>query len=293
MKKILHEPLLHFLLIGAALFLIFGLTRAPAGNAPNRIVVDAGQVELLTANFKRTWMRPPTETELAGLIENYVQTEVYYREALSIGLDQKDPLIRRRMRQKLEFILEDISAASEPSEQVLTDFLEQHADRFYLEPRVSFRQIYLNPDKRRDLEADASQVLADLQAGEAPQTLGDPTLMGYDFTMASQSMVRRSFGEAFGHEIFKLAPGQWSGPLFSGVGAHLVFISERREGRLPDLSEIRAQVESEWLARHRREQKARAYAKLLEGYEVVIEPAMTKEDGPGTAMAATPAEAGP
>ena len=293
MKKLLHEPLLHFLLIGAGLFLIFGLTRPPAGNAPNRIVVDAGQVEQLTANFTRTWMRPPTGTELAGLIDNYIRDEVYYREALTMGLDQNDPLIRRRMRQKMEFIFEDLSTASVPSDQVLTDFLKQHADRFYLEPRISFRQVYLNPDKRRNLEADASRMLADLQAGAAPETLGDPTLVGYTFHLASQSMIRRTFGKAFGQEVSILAQGKWTGPLYSGVGAHLVFISERQEGRLPDLSEIRDRVENEWLARHRREQKARAYAKLLEGYQVVIEPSNTKENSPGTAMAAPSQEVGP
>ncbi|MGD8702370.1 MAG: hypothetical protein PVH26_08020, partial [Desulfosarcina sp.] len=156
------EPLAHFLVIGAGLFLLFGVTRGPTPDSPRRIVVDAGQVAQLTAQFQRTWMRPPTDAELAGLIDNHVRNEVFYREALAMGLDQDDPLIRRRMRQKMEFILEDLSAASEPDEQALRLFLNENADRFRLEPQVAFHQVYLNPDKHGRLEARAAQVLEDL-----------------------------------------------------------------------------------------------------------------------------------
>ena len=114
-KHLWREPLVHFLLIGAALFVLFDMTQEQGGEAPNRIVVSSGQVEQLAAQFKRTWMRPPTQDELAALVENHVREEVFYREALAMGLDQNDPLIRRRMRQKLEFILEDLSAGSSDS----------------------------------------------------------------------------------------------------------------------------------------------------------------------------------
>lgn len=108
-RKLWREPLVHFLLIGAALFVFYDQTREQGSEAPNRIVMSSGEVEQLAANFKRTWMRPPTETELSALIENYVREEVFYREALAMGLDQSDPVVRQRMRSKLEFILEDLS----------------------------------------------------------------------------------------------------------------------------------------------------------------------------------------
>ena len=286
MKRVWHEPLVHFLVLGTAFFLAFGLTQERGGKAPNRILVDASQVEQLRAQFARTWLRPPTQAELAGLIESHVRDEVYYREALAMGLDQNDPLIRRRMRQKLEFILEDLTA-EEPGDEVLIAFLQQHPDRFQVEPRASFRQLYLNPDRRRDLEGDAEKMLQRLRAGAAPESVGDPTLVQYEFTLATQSEIARSFGEAFAQEVVELAPGAWTGPIHSGLGAHVVLVTERREGRLPELAEVRSQVGREYLAQRRQELKDMAYQKLREGYEVIIEPATTSRDEAHSALAAT------
>ncbi|MGD2011167.1 MAG: peptidylprolyl isomerase [Desulfobacterales bacterium] len=291
-KNIWREPLVHFLLIGAALFLLFSFTNNPAGDNPNRIVVSPGQVEQLSSNFSRTWLRPPTEDEMAGLVREHVRDEVYYREALAMGLDQNDTLIRRRMRQKMEFILEDLTSESEPNDQVLMTFLQQHPDKFRLEPWVSFRQVYLNPDNRPNLEADARIMMADLRSGAKPETLGDPTLKGYEFRSAPQSVIARSFGNAFAQEIIALEPEDWTGPLYSVVGGHLVLVTDRREGRLPELTEIRAEVEREYLARRRKELKDTAYHKILEGYEVVIEQPKYPDPGSGAAAAATTAEAG-
>lgn len=293
MKRLWREPLAHFLLIGAGLFLLFGLTQKQGSNAPNRVVVSAGQVEQLAAQFLRTWLRPPTEAELAGLIEQHVRDEIYYREALAMGLDQNDPLIRRRMRQKLEFILEDLTAEDAPSDEVLSAFLQQHPDKFRMEPQVSFQQLYLNPDKRQNLAADAGNMLESLRAGRAPETLGDPTMVGEEYTLATRSEIARQFGEAFALEVVALEPGAWSGPLYSGLGGHLVLVTDRREGRFPELAEIRAQVEREYLAQRRQELKDKAYAKVLESYEVVIQPPATEVGASGKAMAATrPEEAG-
>ena len=289
-KKLVREPLIHFLVIGAGLFLLFGLIRDPAPDAPNRIVVDAGQVAQLRAQFNRTWMRPPTDAELVGLIENHVRDEVYYREALAMGLDQNDPLIRRRMRQKLEFILEDLSAGSKPSEQELNQFLGKYPDRFRLEPQISFHQVYLNPDKYSNLETHAARILKDLRTGAKPETLGDPTLMRRTFDMAPLSVIARSFGDSFAQDIVKLSPDKWTGPLYSGLGGHLVLVTEHRKTRMPELMEVRAQVEREYLAQRRRELKDLAYQKLREGYEVVIEPAATPGNLSGKALAAESSE---
>lgn len=286
-KNICREPLLHFMLIGAALFLLFGLTQEQNSAAPNRIVVDAGQVEQLTAQFERTWLRAPTEEELANLVETSVLDEVYYREALAMGLDQNDPLIRRRMRQKLEFILEDLTAV-EPSEEALIAFLQQHPDKFRIEPQISFRQIYLNPDKHRDMAGDGAAILAQVRAGKAPETLGDQTLMGQDYALATQSEIARGFGEEFALDVVELEPGNWTGPLYSGLGGHLVLVTDRREGRLPELEEIRAQVEREYMAQRRKELKDVVNTKLLERYEVVAEPQETTKGKQGEVSAATP-----
>lgn len=290
MKKLWREPLVHFLVIGAGLFLAFDYSQGERAEAPNRIVVNASQVEQLAAQFERTWMRPPTEKERAGLVESYVRDEVYYREALAMGLDQNDPQVRRRMRLKLEFILEDLTAAEPPGDEVLRAFLQQHPEKFRIEPRLSFRQVYLNPGKRRDLATDAEKMLAELRAGVAPDTLGDPTLLPEEQTSVSQSVIARTFGETFAQEVAALEPGSWAGPLDSGLGMHLVLVTERREGRLPELLEIRGEVEREYLAQRRQELKDAAYRKLREGYEVIVEPPKQQVDAAGRVAAADASE---
>jgi hypothetical protein len=275
-KRLWREPLLHFLLIGAALFVFYGLTRDVDGEAPNRIVVTSGQVEQLAANFRRTWMRPPTEEELAALVENHVREEVFYREALAMGLDQNDPLVRRRMRMKLEFILEDLTAG-EVTDEVLTGFLQQHPDRFGAEAKISFQQVFLNPDTRNDLAGDAKRLLAGLNGGAEPESAGDPTLLPLDYSLASQSEIARSFGERFARDAIELAPGDWTGPVYSAYGGHLLKVSQRVEARQPALEEIRKQVEREYLAQRRKEQKNLAYQKLRQGYQVTIEALKTAQ----------------
>ena len=270
-RRVWREPLLHFLLIGVALFVFYEQTREQGSEAPNRILVNRGQVEQLAANFKRTWMRPATEAELTGLIENYVRDEVFYREALAMGLDQSDPVVRQRMRSKLEFILEDLSS-TEVADEVLLAYLQEHPDKFRTQPQVSFQQVYLSADRRTDPVAEAETVLASLKGGAAPESLGDPTLVPYAFTLATQAEIERSLGESFGREVVELVPSDdWVGPVFSAYGGHLVRVSERVDGRLPDLPEIRELVEREYVVERRNEIKDLAYAKLREGYDVTIE----------------------
>lgn len=270
-KRLLREPLVHFLLIGAVLFLLFGLTQGSGSRATNRIVVSPSQVEELAAQFSRTWMRPPTKEEMAGLIANHVRDEVYYREALAMGLDQNDLIIRRRMRQKLEFLMEDLSAENPPGDAELAVFLQKHPEKFRVEPQISFRQLYLNPGKRKDLATDARIMLASLSKGAAPEAVGDPTMIPFEFKQATPSEIARAFGAEFAQEVVKLTPGTWTGPLASGLGVHLVFVAESTEGRLPELAEVRALVEREYLERRRQELKDKAYSKLLEVYQVIIE----------------------
>ncbi len=283
-KNLWREPLVHFLLIGAALFLFYDLTREQSIEAPKHIEVNSGQVEQLAANFKRTWMRPPTESELTSLVENHVREEVFYREALVMGLDQNDPMVRRRMRMKLEFILEDLST-EEVTDDVLTAFLQRHSGKFRTQPQVSFQQLYLNPDKRRDLVAEAETMLTSLNDGAAPESVGDPTLLPADYRLATQSEIARSFGERFALDVVELTPGDWTGPFYSPYGGHLLKVSERVEARLPALADIRALVEREYLAQRRKEQKNLAYQKLREGYQVTIEPLKSAQSAAGDIVA--------
>jgi hypothetical protein len=276
-SHLLREPLLHFLFIGAALFLYYDIVGEGDGEAPpKRILVNSGQVAQLAANFERTRMRQPTQDELDAMIESHVREEIFYREAMAMGLDQNDPMVRRRMRMKLEFMLEDLSG-QDASDEVLSDFLKQNPDRFRDEAQITFRQVYLDPDRRPDLENDAAQLLSRLNGGSDPEALGDRTLVPRNYQLAPQSVIARDFGDAFAREVASLPAGEWIGPVYSPFGAHLVKIDARIDTRLPELAEIRDEVLREYLAEKREQQKNLAYEKLREDYEVTVEPLNTGE----------------
>jgi hypothetical protein len=286
MKSLFREPLVHFLIIGAGLFLAFGLTRESGVDNQKLIQVSPGQVEQLTAQFKRARQRTPSKKEIAALVESYVRDEIYYREALAMGLDRNDPQVRLRMRMKLEFLLEDLTADEAPDEKVLSAFLQEHADKFLVEPQVSFQQVYLDPDKHQDFDAEAKKILADLNKGAAPESAGDRTLLQYEYRLAIKTDITRSFGEEFADDVVQQTPGDWTGPLYSRFGVHLVKVSERVEGRLPELSEVRDQVEREYTAERRKELKDLAYQSLRKRYEIVVAPQDTAGKA-GEAVAAT------
>lgn len=270
-KKVLREPLLHFLVIGVGLFLLFSIINGPAVDKPNRIVLSQNQKELLAENFSRTWMRAPSDKEMEGLIDGYLRDEVFYREAIALGLDQGDNLIKRRLRQKLEFILEDVSSLVEPTDEELTLFMQQHKERFHIKPQVSFQQVYLNYDKHDDIGAQVDKLLIKLRVGENPEQLGDQTMLAVDFELISQTDIERRFGEEFARQVVSLPQGVWSGPVASGLGLHLILVSEKVEGRLPELAEVKKAVKRDWLVERRKELKEATFSELLKGYEVVIE----------------------
>jgi PPIC-type PPIASE domain len=298
-KKLLHEPLFQFLLIGAGLFLIFGWRGGSAsqpggqaGSPSTKIIVSQGLIEHLTAQFTRTWQRQPTEQELKDLIDIHVRDEISYREAMAMGLDRDDPTIRRRMRLKLEMLNEDIAAAMSPTDRDLQAFLEKHPDSFREEPRAAFRQVFLNPDRRgANVEPDARNLLARLRAsgpGADLSGFGDSLMMlPNDLPLSTLSEIGRLFGKQFGRNIVKLEPGQWQGPVLSGYGMHLVLVTERQPARLPELAEVRDQVEREWLFARKKKIQEAMYEKLAERYTVVIEESSDTK-GKGAAVAATP-----
>ncbi len=272
LKALVKEPLVHFLLIGAVLFTAFGLQQEKnSDETTNSIRVNVGQIERLSAQFERTRLRPPTDSELSGLIEGHVRDEVYFREAQTMGLDQDDPVIRQRMRLKLEYLLEDLATEAAPDDEQLTQFMQRHPDRFRQEIRLSFTQVYLNPETRQDLSIDAVEILDRLNSGAPAETEGDRTLIGAQYVLASQHEITRLFGENFSNQLMLLESGDWMGPIISGYGGHLVRITAKQGGRFPELPEIRKQVEQEYLIQHRQELKDDVYRRLREGYEIVIE----------------------
>lgn len=269
----LREPLLHFLVVGLALFLVFEWTAGES--AERRIVVSKGRIESLAAAFARTWQRPPTPAELGGLIDDHVREEIATREALSLGLDRDDTIIRRRLKQKFEFLIEDSADASPPTDEDLATWLRDHPDSFRVEAGAAVRQVYFSPEKRgAATETDASAALAklaDLGANADTSRLGDPSLLPSEIPLSSRSAIARQFGEVFAQGVFDLETGKWAGPVESAYGLHLVFVEEREPAYLPPLDDVRAAVERELVADRRKKHLTAVYEGLLERYQVVVE----------------------
>jgi len=256
LKRWAREPLVHFLALGALLFLVFHLW----GSSPQRIVITPGQVRTLAEGFQRVWQRPPTEDELKHLVDEQVRAEIAAREAAAIGLDRDDIVIQRRLRQKLEFLADESVDAAPPTEAELQAYLDAHAAQFRAETEVAFRQVYFK-------SVDAAR--AALAAGDDPSARGERIMLPEDVALSPRSDIARRFGGEFAAQLDKLPIDRWAGPVRSGYGAHLVLVRERKAGRLPALAEIRPQVERELQAQRRRQALDAMYGRLREKYEVV------------------------
>ena len=267
MSRLLRDPLFHFLLGGALLFALY----AQVGRGPerrDRLIVGEAEVERLATTFGRTWMRPPTRSELDGLIEDFITEEVLYREALEIGLDRNDLVIRRRLRQKMEFLAQDLTDPTAEDEQ-LQSYLGEHTERFREPERWSFRQVFFDPD--RGGEARAAEQLIQLRADpDGADSVGDSTLLPRTFERASAREIDGTLGEGFAALLADAETGVWSGPYASSFGLHLVRVRDREPGRLPSLDEIRPVVEREWSATQRRELNERFVRGLRDRYEIEV-----------------------
>ncbi len=278
-KRWLREPLVHFLALGA---LLFAVSHWRGGAGSNRIVITPGQIDSMVAVFTRTWQRPPTEQELKGLVDDYVRDELATREGLALGLDRDDTVIRRRLRQKLEFLIEDSADGSPVTDAELQAWLKAHPDQYRVEPEMAFRQVYVSPDRRgAATERDARILLARLSAAgrDVPTTIGDSLMLPRDVERSTQRSIAQLFGEEFADELLKIEPGRWAGPLRSGYGLHLVWVHARDEGRMPALEDVRPQVERDLFAARRRERIDQMYAEMLSRYKVIVEPRRTTPDG--------------
>lgn len=267
--------MLQFLVLGAAIFGLFGMFgKKNEAETPAKIVVSAERVATLGDGFARTWRRPPSEQELQGLVDDYIREEIFYREGKAAGLDRDDAVIRRRVRQKMEFLADDMAAA-EPSEEQLAAYLASHPERFRTEGRLTFHHVFLSPARRGSaIEADSKQmanVLASTRAAEDTAALGDAFLLGDQFRSLSQSDVARRFGEDFAKQLSAMQLRRWQGPITTGFGLHFVFVDERTPGELPPLNTVRQAVQKEWLNARRLEAEQTFYRKLRERYEIVVE----------------------
>lgn len=274
--RLLRDPLFHFVALGAVLFLVYAVVSdILASDANRRIEITESEIQLLAETWQRQWQRPPTEEELRGLVQARVREEVLYREALAVGLDRNDAVVRRRMVQKMEMLSQDLALLADPTDQELQTFFQERQEEYRIPPRISFSHVYFNPDRRgAAVEEDARRALTEIRKQTPPPRtapeLGDRFMLPYEYQLLSPVEVRQQFGARFSESLFELEPG-WHGPIVSGYGLHLVNVRERADSRIPAYAEIRDRL----VADYNRLRSDRAGAVLFEGlsanYEVEID----------------------
>ncbi|HMN43744.1 MAG TPA: peptidylprolyl isomerase [Povalibacter sp.] len=271
MKRWLREPLLHFLLLAVCAFALYGWVST--GPAPrDGIVVSAAQVENLVATFERTWQRPPSAAELQHLIDRHVRDEVMYREGVALGLDADDVVIRRRVQQKMQFLMESDEMTA-PTEAQLQAYLSANPDRYRTLPRYSFTQVFIDLRRHPDAQRHAREVLQTLtrSTGAESAAHGDATLLPVRFEDTDTAEIDRTIGADFTAQLQPLALDTWHGPLRSSYGLHLVLITAKQPALPASFDEVRDVLARDWSDEQRRLSDERGYRAMRERYSVRVD----------------------
>jgi peptidyl-prolyl cis-trans isomerase C len=277
LTRLFKEPLLQFLIIGAAIYGAYALFAAPEVDYRDTVVlVDSNRIDAMIGEWESRWNRPPTRQEINGLIQAYIKEDVLYRQAVAMGLNEDDPITRRRMAQKLEFLTSDLARMQEPVEGELEQFFQENQEVYRDPDMISFTQIFVDPDARGDATLDdAAEILEQVKAagepGEETSQLGDRFMLQNYFASATELDVRRQLGSGFAEQVMKLAPGQWHGPVLSGYGVHLVYVYDFLEAAPPVLEQVQARVLEDWHSQKRDEFNAEFLESLKSRYEIIIE----------------------
>ncbi len=294
LKRWLREPLVHFLLLGLALFAVYSyMQRGHGGIEPSRqIVLSLDDLRAMDMYFESQWHRQPTPAEFQAMVEDKVREEVLYREALAMGLEKDDTIVKRRMAQKMQFLAEDVAAAHEPSTTDLKAWFEKNNSQFALPSRYSFRHLYFSPDKRgKNAQQDAAKALAKISGqpedSAIAASLADPFMFQEYYGDQATEAIAKEFGPQFAVALEKLKPGSWQGPVESGYGWHLVFVSTVIPGRIPAFEEIEPDVKTAWLGEQKRQAWQKAYTEMRAKYNVLL-PDPRDKDGAAQAPTAPP-----
>ena len=272
LSGILREPLVHFLLLGLGLFLLYGRV-APESADSRTIEVNTARVDEMVRQFQAVWNRPPMASELQGLVDSYVRDEVMYREGVAMGLDANDPVIKRRVRQKLDVMSEEIGNQKAPTDAELSAYLSNNPEAFRQASVLSFEQVFFSGDApAAEVERQSREALALLNKGTAAARVGQASMLPAQVVRMPADLVARDFGEDFAKRLESLPLNVWQGPIASGMGAHLVRISERQPAQLPALAAVRPQVLREWENDRRERNRAEVYQAMLKKYKVVTAP---------------------
>jgi len=275
-KRLLREPLLHFMVLGAVLFVGYAYlkpdTKAESSYEIALTLEELAQLQML---YEAQWRRSPTPEEFSAMVENKVRQEVLYREALAMGLDKNDEIVKRRMAQKMQFIAEDLAAAQEPGTEELRAWYAENSDKFSMPKRLSFRHLYFSPDSRgAQAYDDAVSSLAKLDDQPVDSQLADTLadrLMYQDYYADQTSIsLAKEFGPQFAVAVAELTPGSWQGPIESGFGWHLVHVDSLVPGRVPAFEEIERDVKTAWLGVQKEIAWRKAYKEMRAKYAVLL-----------------------
>lgn len=270
LKAALKEPLVHFLLAGFALFLFFAWRGDAVDPEDRMITITEQQVARLAAGWTQTWQRAPTPTEIDGLIRDYVKEEVYYREGLRLGLDQDDPIIRRRIRSKMEFLARSELENEAPNDATLQSLLDKNPAAYTVDAAYSFDQIYLGAQDEAAARARAATMLGELRKGADWQEMGDSISLPRSADVLDRTRIATDFGDEFAAGLAAIKPRIWAGPVASGYGLHLVRIRAVKTSGKPKLADVRQKLENDWRAKTVKEREAKAYQALLDTYTIKI-----------------------
>ena len=277
LKRWLREPLLHFLLLGLVLFAAYAYMQRGRGGVESskQIALSLDDLRTMDMYFESQWHRQPTPAEFQAMVEDKVREEVLYREALAMGLDKDDTIVKRRMAQKMQFLAEDVAAAHEPSTAELKAWFEKNSGKFALPSRYSFRHLYFSPDKRgKNAQDDAAKALTKI--GGQPEdsklavSLADPFMFQDYYGDRAPDALAKEFGPQFVVALEKVKPGSWQGPIESGYGWHLVYIDTVIPGRVPAFEEMEPDVKTAWLAEQKQQAWQKAYTTMRAKYTVML-----------------------
>ena len=272
-KQFIRDPFAHFILIGAGLFVLYALVNDKE-LAPNRIIISEADIQRTANQWQQKWHRAPSESELLKVIERQIREEIYYREAQALDLGRDDPIIRRRLAEKMEFIASDLLVPSDPADEELAAYLAANPDTFVSPIRLSFSHIFYSADSvSRERQSNQETLLTRLNESSDPQAysgLGDSFNGKQHYEQIADYQIARIFGRRFEEQLIALPVGQWLGPIESGYGRHLVRIDDRIDAKLPPLTDIRDKVLPYWRAQQQLRSNDSLYAKLRENYQIVI-----------------------
>ena len=300
LKRWLREPLLHFLLIGAALFAIYHWLNPTAASSNNsrRIELTRDDTRQLEISWIAQWQRPPTPDEMRNLVEDKVREEILYREGLALGLDRGDTIVKRRLAQKMDFLADDVSALRDPPLEELKAWYAKNGSQFELPARITFRHLYFSPDKRGAAARDAALKALEKIGQDSDKTeiegLGDQFMFQDYYADRTTDQVASAMGTKFAQALFQLEPGRWRGPVESGLGWHLVRVESITPQRVPEFEEVDLNdIKSQWVSAQRVETKRTLFTAMKARYEIVLPKPFSAPTGPGVAATAPVLDVGP